>query len=567
MRECFTWLVGALLVLASCTPKAQKPGAERDSGGPRPMVPVAYRFESASARPKADSPEKTLRMSVPWDIVSFDVHGPSGAYVQWLSRLFFDNLTYLDEQGKPGPWLAKSWDISPDGLTYTFHLREGVTFSDGSRFNADAVLANLEHMRDPATKSSLAGRYIAPYHHGEVLDELTFRAHLSQRFSSFLEVLAQSWLSIYSGQAIRKDPTGLVTRPVGSGPFVLESFTRQQGLKLVRRAEYDWAPPYIKHRGPALLERIELDILPEDFVRFTSLTGGQHDLSLDAAPQNAAAIRADPRFVLYNVVRKGLPTRPITFNVERAPFDDVRVRRALALATDRESITRLLGLGEYQPKTDYLASGTRAYDPSLRDLLRYDPERANRLLDEAGWTGRDAEGFRTRNGARLAAELLLAESIITPRSVQVALQSDFERVGFELRIVSLPTIQALERRSRGDYQAIASAYWQTNTPDGLFVLHHSQEIITPTTLGQNVSRLRDAELDRLLVSARNAADPAQEAAFHAAAQKRLLEQVPSIPLHENHNLVAASRRLHGVLFETSHNAVFLTGAFLEGPTP
>lgn len=560
-------LAAAVFGLPGCTPKSAKAGEGAERGAAAGVDSASYRASKTAAKPRSGSAGGTLRLSVPWDIVSFDVHGPSGAYVQWLGRLFFDYLVYLDEDGKPGPWLARSWDISPDGLSYTFHLRDDVTFSDGTKFNAEAVLVSLEHMRDPVTKSSLAGRYIAPYARGEVVDEYTFRAHLSEPFSSFLEVLAQSWLAMYSPKAVRENAAGLITRPVGSGPFVLESFTRQQGLKLVRRAGYDWAPPYIGHRGPAFLERIEIDIVPEDFVRVSSLTAGQHDLSLDAPPQNAAAIRRDPRFVLYNLVRKGLPTRPLTFNVEQAPFDDVRVRRALALATDREGITRLLGFGAYLPKSDYLAANTRDYDPAFRDVLRYDPAEANRLLDEAGWTGRDAEGFRTRNGRRLAAQVLLAESIITPRAVQVALQSDFKRVGFELVIIALPPLQVTERRNHGDYQALASAYWQTNTPDGLYVLHHSREIITPTVFGQNTSRLRDAELDRLLLGARQATERTQEAALHAAAQKRLLELVPSIPLHENHNLVVASQRLHGLLFETSHNAVFLTGAWLGDARP
>jgi peptide/nickel transport system substrate-binding protein len=523
----------------------------------------AERQSLAAEKTAAASVGGTLRVSVPWDVASFDVHGPSGPYAQWLGPLLFDYLVFLDGEGKPGPWLAKSWDVSPDGLTYTFHLREGVTFSDGSKFDAETVRLNLEHMRDPKTKSPLAGRYIAPYHHGEVLDQHTFRAHLSEPFSSFLDVLAQSWLAIYSPKAIRENAAELVTHPVGSGPFVLESFTRQRGLTLTRRADYAWAPPYFHHVGPALLARIEVDIVPEDFVRLGALAGGQHDLSLDVAPQNAAAIRQNSKLVFYNLVRKGVPTRPLTFNTERAPFDDVRVRRALALATDREGLSRLLGFGEYRAKTDYLAENTRGYDPSFQNVLRYDLGEANRWLDEAGWQERDSEGFRKKGGQRLGAEVLLSETITTPRASQVALQSEYKRVGFDLRIVALPLLEFTARRNSGNYQALATGYWQTNTPDGLFILHHSQEIISPTTLGQNLSRLRDPELDGLLLGARRATDPSLERTLYSEVQRRLLELVPSIPLHDNHNLVAASSRVRGLLFETSHQAVFLTATWLE----
>jgi peptide/nickel transport system substrate-binding protein len=110
---------------------------------------------------------------------------------------------------------------------------------------------------------------------------------------------------------------------------------------------------------------------------------------------------------------------------------------------------------------------------------------------------------------------------------------------------------------------MSGGYWQTNTPDGLFINYSSSEIATPSMFGQNSSRLRDAELDRALSGARRATDAAKELELHAAAQKRLVELLPAIPLYENHNLLAATRKLRGLIFETSHHAAFLTGAWLD----
>ena len=565
---CSGALLAAVLTLSACSRQPLNVGrntaAAAASSAPERGV-VRYRFSEAEHAPPPGASEGTLRIATPWDPATFDFHATSAAYVQFMGRLFFDYLTYIDEEGKPGPWLAKSWDISPDGLSYTFHLRDDVTFSDGSKFNAEAVLASLEHMRDPATKSPLAGRYIASYQRGEIIDEYTFRAYLAAPFSAFLEVLAQSWLPMYSAKALRGDAKGLATRPVGSGPFTLESFERQRGFKIVRRPDYDWAPPYLRHRGAAYFERIEVDVVQEDLVRLSALTSGQYDICLEVPPQLAANVLASPKYFLYNHVRKGLPSRPIAFNVEKPPFDDVRVRRALAFAADREATAKLAGFGEYQVKSDYLSANTRAYDPSFRDMIRHDLAEANRLLDEAGWTQRDAQGFRAREGERLGAELLVSDGATATRAVPIALQADFKRVGFDLRLTVIPAALLTTRRKSGDYQAIAGGYWQTNTPDGLYIMHSSKEVNTPTTFGQNTSRVRDAELDKLLSGAREATNPTRELAFHSAAQKRLLELVPSIPLNENHNLLAASRKLHGLLFETSHHAAFLTGAWLEKP--
>jgi peptide/nickel transport system substrate-binding protein len=554
-----------LLVVVGCARDTEKPGrsmAAANAG--RPGV-VEYRYSATYPAATAKASGGTLRIASPWDVTSFDFHAVSAAYAQFTGRLLFDYLTYIDEAGKPRPWLAKSWEISPDGRSYTFYLRDDVTFSDGSKLNADAVLASLDHMRDPATKSPLAGRYLASYARGEIVNEYTFRAHLSEPFSAFLEVLAQSWLPIYSAKAIAENPKGLATRPAGSGPFTLESFTRQRGFKLVRRPDYKWAPPFIHHDGPARLERIEVEVVQEEFVRVGALNSGQYDLCLEVPPQMAKNVLSSPEYVFYNQVRKGLPTRPIVFNVEKPPFDDVRIRRALALATDRDATAQLTGFGQYTTKTDYLSGNTRAYDHSYSDMLSYDPTEANRLFDEAGWATRDADGFRVRDGERLGAELLLSD--VGSRIVPIAMQADFKRVGFELRLSVMPAAQLTIRRRSGDYQAVGGGYWQTNTPDGLFIMHSSKEIISPTTFGQNISRLRDAELDELLSGARRATDAEQGQALHSAAQKRLLDLVPSIPLYENHNLLAASRRIRGLLFETSHHAPLLTGAWLDEPSP
>lgn len=563
------------LLLTACSPaeKSSSAGGIEPSSSAAPVDGAApsrfiaypetdFRLSEPALRPPEGVAGGTLRASIAADTVSLDPHAVSATYMQWFGRFVFDNLVYLDAAGKATPWLAKSWEISPDGLSYTFHLRDDVTFSDGAKFNADAVLANLEHMRDPETRSPLAGRYIAPYDRGEVIDEFTFRAHLREPYAPFLDVLAQSWLAIVSPKAIRENPRGLAFAPVGSGPFILESYTRQQSLKLVRRTDYHWAPDYLRHHGPAYLDCIEVDIIPEAMVRSSALSSGQHELTLDLPPQSAGSLRNDPGILVSSRVRQGIPTRVLTFNVERAPFDDVRVRRALALAIDREGIARIIGFGEYLVKTDFLASSTRHYDPSFQHFLRYDFGAANRLLDEAGWITRDKEGYRTREGRRLGSDFLVNETA-TPSASIVALQSDFKKVGFELRITQLPAAQVTQRRRAGDFEAIGGGVWHTNTPDALYILHHSDEIVTPTRFGQNTGHFSDGVLDNLLSEARRSGDEAERQRLYSAAQARLVELVPAIPVYENHTLVAYTRRLRGVVFDTSHNTVVLTGAWLD----
>lgn len=564
-----TAAVTALLALAGCRDsRSDAPAIAATADGRRPAGDVneaGYVTYPAGdyVQQNPGRPGGTLRISTQTDTAILDPHGVSAVYIQWFGRLVFDNLIYLDAQGVPQPWLAKSWTISPDGKTYTFQLRDDVTFSDGSRFDAEALRLNLEHMRDPATRSPLAARYIAPYVDGRVIDDFTFEARLREPYAPFLDVLAQSWLAIISPKQIREDPRAAVSAPVGSGPFVLESYIRQKGLRFVRRNDYHWAPAFLGHQGPAYLDRVEVDIIPEPMIRYSGLASGQYDFTLEAPAQNAAAIRADAQLVLDRRIRSGIPWRAVAFNVERPPFDDVRVRRAVALATDREGIARITGFGEYQAKGDFLAVTTRFYDPSFRGALTYNVDAANRLLDEAGWTGRDAEGYRTKDGQRLGAEFLTSETSILS-AVAVAVQSDAKKIGLEFRLTQLPQLQLTERRNAGTFQAISAGVWHTNTPDALYILHHSTEISTDTHIGQNSSRLRDPVFDDLVARARQGGDPAVLQALYSQAQRRLTELVPAVPIFENYSFVAHTRRLRGVLYDTSHNTPVFTAAWFDG---
>lgn len=556
-------VLASVVALGACKPASEAPrnsvssadGVLRD--GSLSYAAEDYR-EAAPGKPGG-----TLRISTASDTTTLDVHSISHGNVQWLGRILFDCLLYQDEQGNISPWLAKSWDISPDGKTYTFHLRDDVTFSDGEKFNARAVQINLEHMRDPATKSPLAAAYIAPYVDGRIVDEYTFEAHLREPYSPFLDVLAQSWLSMISPRQILEAPKSIAEHAIGSGPFVLESYTRDQGATFVKRKGYNWAPPVTRHNGEAYLDRLELSIVPEPMIRFSALESGQSDFTVDAPAQNARAIRSNPDLQMSSRIRKANPFRSLTFNVEQFPFQDVQVRRAVAKAIDRDGLAWITGFGEYQPKSDFLAANTRYYDPTFKDVLAYDVAEANRILDQAGWSERDARGYRVKDGQRLSARLLMYETGAFPGSVAVAIQADLKKVGFELAIDLLPLAQVTERRYASNFQAIAGGYWHTNTPDGLYILYHSNAISTPKLIGQNAGRFRDDALDAALSAARRSTDPVELAALYRTAQQRLVETVPAVPVYESHVLVAYRKAVKGVIFDTSHNTPFFTSIWLD----
>jgi peptide/nickel transport system substrate-binding protein len=544
--------------LQACSDAAPHRSASTAKALDRPVVYPAQDYYET----RAGGSGGVLRVTAAVDPGTLDFQTSSQTNAKWLGRLIYDNLVYLDDKGAITPWLATSWKISPDGKTYTFHLRKDVTFSDGAPFDADAVRANLARMRDPATKASMTTAYIAPYVGGVVKDRYTFEAHLSEPYTPFLNVLAQSWLGMMSPRALKTHPKDLADHPVGSGPFVVTGYARQQGMSFARRADYHWAPDFLRHTGPAYLDRVEVTFMPEALSRYASLVSGQYDFTEDAPPQYAAALRADPDIVVSSRINLGNPYRAITFNTSAAPFSDVRVRQAFARAIDRDAITRLMGFGEFRPTAGFLSATTPYNDPAPGARIAYDPAAADRILDAAGWTGRDAEGYRTKDGHRLAAEVVVGESQ-SSGPVLIALQSDARKIGFQLIIRQVSMPQLLQRRNQNTYQAMGPGIWHTNTPDGLYIVYQSRQISTPTFSGQNTSRLRDPVLDDLLLKARAARDPEQLARLYAAAQERLTDVLPAVPLFENHSLMAYRRAVNGVVYDTSHNTPFFTTAWLR----
>jgi len=549
--------VPGIFLLSACSPSTDR-GLQVSAGGSPGQGAVEESFRLDYVEKEPGRAGGTLRASIAADPLVLDNQVTYTG--QWFARIVGDFLVYLDEDGRIGPYLATSWEISPDGKLYTFHLRHDVTFSDGTKFDAEAVRANLARIKDPRTHGELSTALLDPYAEGRVIDEYTFQARLREPFGGFLNVLASSYFCMLSPKAIRENPKGLVERPVATGPFLVESYTRNQGIVFVRRPDYHWSPPRIGHSGPAYLDRIEVSFVPEALVRYTSLVAGQYDLTLSSPPQNAPAIRADPSLVLKNFIMPGIPTRIPFFNTEKAPFDDVRVRKAFALAVDREGVARIMGFGEFRLKTDFLFSNSRYYDPSFKDVLNYDPAAANRLLDEAGWTGRDAEGYRTRNGRRLSAAVYLSQS----STALVAIQSDVKKIGFELTIRQYPATQLKALILNNDYQATSGGLsYNGNTPDVLYIRYHSSQINTGRFIGQNDSRLSDPQLDDLLGRARASRDPAELKRLYSKAQGRLVELVPAVPLYEAQLSAAYQSYVKGILFDTSNNNPFFTAAWLD----
>lgn len=482
----------------------------------------------------------------------------------FVAQQYLDSLVSMDEQGRIGPWLATRWEVSADGLSYTFHLRDDVRFTDGTPFDAEAVKANLDHMANPKTQSSTAGGYIRQYRGTDIVDAHTAVVHLSSPYAAFLEVLAQGFLGIQSPTALKRPRDVNCESPVGSGPFKVVRWERQSQVELVRNPDYHWAPPTAKHQGPAYLDRILWKFIQEPSVRFASLQAGEVDVIETLPPESHEAARRNPDLKVIVAQRPGNPTNG-TLNLRRPPFDDRRVREAFVRSADIEGALKSVYFGEFPRAGGPLSVATPFYSPDFEHLQDHDPARAARLLDEAGWTGRDAEGYRTRDGKRLRVVTLVGNRTSpSEQTLWEQVQATARAVGIEVVLEQMSDAQVTARQAAWDYD-IRLGYWNTNTPDVLRIIFGSA-FIQPAGVGgyhQNSAGYSDARFDALMDQALATQDPAIRRELYRQAQARIASEYLELTTYPQSTRLGIYKTAHGVRLEPSLAVTYLYDAWVN----
>ncbi|WP_040801994.1 ABC transporter substrate-binding protein [Nocardia higoensis] len=462
-----------------------------------------------------------------------------------------DRLTWQDPKtGEIVPWLATSWEISDDKLSYTFHLREGVTFSNGDPLDAEVVKANYDqHGFGDAALGIPKDSFFADYAGTEVVDPLTVRVRFTKPNAGFLQVV-----SFYRTGSILARPylaldlnaQGQAQNWIASGPFVVESVQGTTGITLQRREDYDWAPATAAHQGKAYLERIVFTTVPEAGSRVGALQSGQAHIARNIAPYDEETVVAGGgRIEAFPVQGQ---TNKLTFQLDStAPVHDKNVRLALQAATNREEINATVLSPSYPIPTSILVQGT----PSRGDAssyLTYDPDKANRLLDEAGWA-KGGDGYRAKDGKRLSFQIWIAPYYQVSQPVLELLQSQWKKVGVELVInAASQTEYESIRAARGDDWALAQGQTSRAEPDVLRAAFDStatDEIKNPTP---------DAKLDELVRAQAYTFDPAERAAAVQAIEDHLFANAYVIPLYDETQVFGLAPTVHGFSTESTARA-------------
>ena len=494
----------------------------------------------------------TLIYATDREPICLDPHVGGDMPQTFIAEQYLDRIVSMDAQGHIGPWLATSWDISPDGRTYSFHLRPDVTFTDGTQFTAAAVKANLDHMSDPHTMSSTAGGYIRQYVGTDIAGPYLAVVHLSTPYAAFLEVLAQGFLGIESPTALRRSRDANCQSPVGSGPFRIVRWDHQADVVFARNPAYHWAPPTARHQGPAWLDGIVWKFISEPSIRFASLQAGEVDVIDNVPPEAETPIRKNPDLSLLIKDRPGNPTHG-TLNIRRTPFNDVRVREAFIHSADIDDALGSVYFGEYRHAGGPLSPVTPFYSPDFEHTKDYDPALANRLLDQAGWTGRGADGTRLKDGHRLVVHIpVRASTPASERTLWEQVQATAKLTGFDVILEPMGDTQASQLDAEWNYD-VSIGYWNTNTADVLRIVFGSQFLAPAGVAGhhQNSSGFSDAAFDRIMQAALATNDAAQRRPLYHQAQAIIAANALQITTYPQSTRLGIQWYVHGVRLEPS----------------
>lgn len=469
-----------------------------------------------------------------------------GNYPQALiSTQYLESLVSKNSDGEIIAWLATAWTTSADGLTWDFTLRDDVNFTDGTPFDAEAVKANIEHLKDPNTASSTGYLAVGKIDVIDVVKPNLVRFTLSTPDSALLESLSQPWVGIESPTALERDQATNCESPVGTGPFIVTEWVKQQSITLTRNDNYNSAPADAVHTGPALLDSLEWRFIPDAATRYSALQSGDVDVIDNAQPNNIASAESDPATAELNAPRPGASNR-LELNSGKAPFDDERVREAFIRAADVTPGIDSLFFGTAERSYSVLSS-VEPDGISLPDAFTVDQDAANTLLDEAGWDTIDADGYRTKDGVRLTLDFPVStnQSIPAEQSLFEQIQASTKDVGFEVKLQPTDLSSWYGALFTNQYNVVSAPYTKVG-PDVLRILYHSDSIIpAPSGYYANLAQLSDPTLDQILTTASQTSDAAERAALYDEAQSIIIGGFYVLPLYDQQNHYLYSTTVEG----------------------
>ncbi|MBA5602907.1 TIGR04028 family ABC transporter substrate-binding protein [Pectobacterium aroidearum] len=473
---------------------------------------------------------------------------PNGGILNQIT----DKLTYQNpETLEIEPWVAESWTVNVDNTEYTFKIRPGISFSDGTPLDANAVAKNFDtYGLGNTALNQPVSEVINNYLHSEVIDPLTVKFYFKKPSPGFLQGTSAIGSGLVSLSTLERNfnQLGNAKNIIGSGPFVVSSEKLGRELKLTARKDYNWAPVKSKHQGRAYLDGITYLVTPEDSVRIGALVSGQADFIRQIQAYDEKRVQSQ-NFNLYAPPTRGV-NNSVVFRPDNPLVADIRVRKALLHATNTKEIINTLFSDNYPQATSPLAKTAAGY-VDLSSKLTFDPAQANKLLDEAGWkTG--SQGLRQKDGKTL--ELTAYESLPQPQNKETLqlVSQQWAKVGVKLNVLAgdagSKTVDSLDPLKTG----VAPAMVGRADPDVLKSQYYPtvrNVLLQKGGSSDKVKDFVDPHLNTLLDGIAAETDRSKRLALVGEVQNYLIDQAYVIPIFEEPQVFAGAPTTKGIAFE------------------
>ncbi len=474
-----------------------------------------------------------VNMIVTRDPISFDPHGTLDPGAPVLLAYIYDTLVYQDTNGNILPSLAEGWTVSDDNLSITFTLKPGIVFSDGSPFNADAVIFTYQRLQENATRS-LIFRDVSNIAEFEKVDDLTVIFTLNEPSATLLSALTYAYAGILSPSAVEVAGESYGENPVGTGPFMLDSWTPESELTMVPNPLYAGHRPWVDVNGPPSIESLRVQFSRDESARASALLAGDADLAYLASASQLGRFEGNGDFTLLDSPSRGM--NYLGFNTAREPFDNVQVRQALAQAINRDEVLLIASDGLGIVANTPLPSNIFGYSEELEaDAIVYDPEAAQATLAEAG--------FGSDNPLSVT---ILTSTFPTFQSIATVIQAQWAAVGVNAEVEVLDFSVVRDMAIEGDYDMLVTR-WDWNDADVLRRYLGTESI--PST---NRFAYSNPELDELFMLGRQEFDPEARTAIYADVQRIIQRDLPILSLYWPVTQVVYNNRLQDVGLLHSH---------------
>jgi peptide/nickel transport system substrate-binding protein len=460
--------------------------------------------------------DKVISIGQDYDMENLDPARITAVTDGQIAANIFDSLMFNDiETGELIEGLAESFTASEDKLTYTFKLKQGVQFHKGyGEMTSEDVKYTIERIQDPETKARNRN-FMLTIEEINTPDKYTVELKLNQVDPMLLNNLAEYWTGIVSKKAVEEKGDAFNTDPIGTGPFVFEGWKPQTATTLVKNEEW--------YRGEIDPDKIRFVPIPEPSTLYLAFESGDLDIIQVSDPRRLEQYSNDDRF--YIEKEAGYIVRFIGMNIDKEPFDDIKVRQALQYGYNREELLDKVLKNLSVPAVGPIPPNVKGFEPDV-DKYTYDPEKAKQLLAEAGYP----------DGLKLKFHVPNMDRFMTPATV---FQADMAKIGVEVEVEIVEATTFLQELREGKYGLYVLSKGQTAVPDlVLNSVFHSKNVLP----GDNLSMYQNEEVDGWLDELKTTLDDSKREELLSKIQKQIVKDIPYLFIdHEEHIYVVNKR--------------------------